>query len=142
MPGSAEGILASMATATPKPTPKATAKTTAKAPTKTKAATDTPSRRGPRRTPVVTAAQKAKGPDLEALRQALYASILEEHPGADLEPVGRAFDLAVAAHDGQIRATGEPFVTHPIASAQILAELGIDTIATQAALLHDVPEDT
>ena len=37
--------------------------------------------------------------------------------------------LAVAAHEGQKRATGEPYVTHPIASAQILAELGIDTIA-------------
>ena len=65
-----------------------------------------------------------QGPDLEALRAALYAAILEEHPGADLEPVGRAFDLAVAAHEGQRRATGEPYVTHPIASAQILAELG------------------
>src|SRR6476469_1734768 len=131
-----------MATATPKPTPKATAKTTAKATTKAKLASDAQSRRGPRRTPVVTAAQKAKGPDLEVLRAALYAAILEEHPGADLEPVGRAFDVALAAHDGQTRVTGEPFVTHPIASAQILAELGIDTIAIQAALLHDVPEDT
>ncbi len=79
---------------------------------------------------------------MEALRAALYAAILEEHPTADLEPVGRAFDLAVAAHEGQKRATGEAYVTHPIASAQILAELGIDTIAIQAALLHDVPEDT
>ena len=40
------------------------------------------------------------------------------------------------------RASGEPYVTHPIASAQILADLGIDPIAVQAALLHDVPEDT
>ena len=63
-------------------------------------------------------------------------------PAADLEPVKRAFDLAVAAHEGQKRATGELYVTHPIASAQILAELGIDTVAIQAALLHDVPEDT
>ncbi len=138
MPGSAEGILASMATTTPKPT----AKTPAKAATKTKTATGAPSGRGPRRTPVVSADRKGKGPDLEALRTSLYAAILEEHPAADLEPVGRAFDLAVAAHEGQMRATGDPFVTHPIASAQILAELGIDTIAIQAALLHDVPEDT
>jgi len=115
-----------MATATPKPTPKPTAKPTPKATTQAKPPSDAQSRRGPRRTPVVTAAQKAKGPDLEALRAALYAAILEEHPGADLEPVGRAFDVAVAAHDGQTRVTGEPFVTHPIASAQILAELGIE----------------
>ena len=132
-----------MATATPKPTPKATAKTTAKATDQGQGRDATPHRAGARGArPSSRAAQKAKGPDLEALRAALYAAILEEHPGADLEPVGRAFDLAVAAHDGQMRATGEPFVTHPIASAQILAELGIDTIAIQAALLHDVPEDT
>jgi GTP pyrophosphokinase len=97
---------------------------------------------GPRRAPVVPREVKGQGPDLEALRAALYAAIREEHPSADLEPVGRAFDLAVAAHEGQTRATGEAYVTHPIASAQILAELGIDTIAIQAALLHDVPEDT
>jgi guanosine-3',5'-bis(diphosphate) 3'-pyrophosphohydrolase len=98
--------------------------------------------RGPRRAPVVPRDVKGQGPDSEALRAALYAAILEEHPNADLAPVGRAFDLAVAAHEGQKRATGEAYVTHPIASAQILAELGIDTIAIQAALLHDVPEDT
>jgi guanosine-3',5'-bis(diphosphate) 3'-pyrophosphohydrolase len=59
-----------------------------------------------------------------------------------MSPIGAAFDLAVAAHEGQMRATGEPYVTHPIASAQITAELGIDPVAVQAALLHDVPEDT
>src|SRR5258707_6787863 len=100
------------------------------------------SRRGPRRPSGVPAAVTADAFDLEALRAGLYAAILAEHPGANLEPVGQAFDLAVLAHEGQPRATGEPFVTHPIASAQILAELGIDTIAIQAALLHDVPEDT
>ena len=76
------------------------------------------------------------------MRAVLYAAILAEHPGAALEPVGKAFDLAVVAHEGQKRATGEPYVTHPIASAQILAELGLDVAAIQAALLHDVPEDT
>ena len=99
-------------------------------------------RRGPRRPPVVPAAHSANDPDLEALRRQLYAAILAEHPGANLEGVGQAFDLAVLAHEGQPRATGEPYVTHPIASAQILAELGLDPVAIQAALLHDVPEDT
>ena len=81
-------------------------------------------------------------PDLEALRKALKTEIARHYPDADLEPVDQAFDLAVEAHAGQRRATGEPYVTHPIASAQILADLGIDPIAIQAALLHDVPEDT
>ena len=80
--------------------------------------------------------------DLAALEIALLASIVEHHPVAELEPVKRAFALAVDAHEGQIRATGEPYVTHPIASAQILADLGIEPVAIEAALLHDVPEDT
>ncbi|MEO8438230.1 MAG: HD domain-containing protein, partial [Chloroflexota bacterium] len=124
--------------------PKTEAKTVAKAKPRTDLtpAVDPTPARGPRRAPVVAVHAKGEAPDLEAMRAALYAAILEGHPAADLEPVGRAFDLAFAAHEGQKRATGEPYVTHPIASAQILAELGIDAIAIQAALLHDVPEDT
>jgi GTP pyrophosphokinase len=109
---------------------------------RSKSAREAKSSRGPRRTPVVAPDRDGQGPDLERLRADLYAAILAEHGGADLEPVERAFDLAIVAHEGQRRATGEPFVTHPIASAQILAELGLDTTAIQAALLHDVPEDT
>ncbi|HEV8280385.1 MAG TPA: HD domain-containing protein, partial [Candidatus Limnocylindrales bacterium] len=101
----------------------------------------TPARRGPRRAQAVKPDTNGQF-DLEALRTALKASIAEHHPTADLADVDRAFDLAVDAHQGQVRATGEPYVTHPIASAQILAELGIDPIAVEAALLHDVPEDT
>ena len=110
---------------------------------RTKTAThDLAPKRGPRKPPVAPPAPVAEGPDLEALRSALFGAILAAHPGANLEPVGRAFDLAVLAHQGQPRATGEPYVTHPIASAQILADLGLDPAAIQAALLHDVPEDT
>jgi guanosine-3',5'-bis(diphosphate) 3'-pyrophosphohydrolase len=96
---------------------------------------------GPRRTPPPAAAQ-SKDPDLVALRTQLIDTVAGHYPQADLTPVGAAFDLAVEAHEGQRRATGEPYVTHPIASAQITAELGIDPVAVQAALLHDVPEDT
>ena len=80
--------------------------------------------------------------DLEALRSRLLAAVGRHHPQADLSMVNRAFDLAVEAHSSQLRASGEPYVTHPIASAQILAELGIDPLAVAAALLHDVAEDT
>ena len=99
-------------------------------------------RRGPRRGQALSRTQAGGEVDVEALRTALKASIAEHHPTADLTAVDAAFDLAVEAHAGQRRATGEPYVTHPIASAQILAELGIDPVAVQAALLHDVPEDT
>ncbi|MBA3875732.1 MAG: (p)ppGpp synthetase [Anaerolinea sp.] len=50
--------------------------------------------------------------------------------------------MAADAHGNQRRASGEPYVTHPIAAAEILAELGIDPVAIEAAILHDVPEDT
>ncbi len=87
-------------------------------------------------------ASAARPPDFEALRRDLHAAILAEHPGVNLGPVGDAFDLAIVAHEGQRRGSGEPYVIHPIATAQILAELGIDPVAICAALLHDVPEDT
>jgi GTP pyrophosphokinase len=72
----------------------------------------------------------------------LITSVVRYDPDADIATLQRAFDFAVEAHGDQKRASGEPYVTHPIASAQILAELGIDPTAIQAALLHDVPEDT
>jgi guanosine-3',5'-bis(diphosphate) 3'-pyrophosphohydrolase len=101
-----------------------------------------PARRGPRRTSAVTT--PAAGPEaaLAELRSTLLATVGQHYPQADLGPVERALDLAVDAHEGQKRASGEPYVTHPIASAQILADLGIDPVAVQAAVLHDVPEDT
>ncbi len=100
-------------------------------------------KRGPRRPPAIARDGGAgHEPDLEALRKALKTEIARHYPDASLEPVDRAFDLAVDAHAGQRRATGEPYVTHPIASAQILADLGVDPVAIEAALLHDVPEDT
>jgi GTP pyrophosphokinase len=99
-------------------------------------------RSGPRRSTAPACADERDRGRSRGAAGDLYAAILAEHPGVDLSGVEAAFDLAVAAHDGQRRATGEPYVTHPIASAQILAELGIDIVAIQAALLHDVPEDT
>ncbi len=138
---------AAPAAAAPAPPPERTAAparhaTAATATATTRAKTPkTPTRRGPRRSP---ASKPGTGTafDLEGLRTALKKSIASHHATADLTDIDRAFDLAVDAHQGQTRATGEPYVTHPIASAQILADLGIDPIAIEAALLHDVPEDT
>jgi GTP diphosphokinase / guanosine-3',5'-bis(diphosphate) 3'-diphosphatase len=79
---------------------------------------------------------------LEQQRSQLLEAVAEHYPQADLAEIGSAFDLAIEAHERQRRASGEPYVTHPIASAQVLAELGIDPVAVAAALLHDVPEDT
>jgi GTP pyrophosphokinase len=79
---------------------------------------------------------------LETLRRQLVESVVRHHPTADPGLIEGAFDLAVAAHADQRRASGEPYVTHPIAAAQTIADLGIDPTAVAAALLHDVPEDT
>ena len=53
-----------------------------------------------------------------------------------------AYAVAEHMHRGQIRKSGEPYITHPLAVAQILAELGMDTTTLVAALLHDTVEDT
>ena len=79
---------------------------------------------------------------LPALRASLLAEVASHHPQAALAPIERAFDFAVAAHGDQRRATGEAYVTHPIAAARTLAEMALDPASIQAALLHDVPEDT
>ncbi|HEY7523503.1 MAG TPA: bifunctional (p)ppGpp synthetase/guanosine-3',5'-bis(diphosphate) 3'-pyrophosphohydrolase [Candidatus Limnocylindrales bacterium] len=104
-----------------------------------------PRRRGPRRSigPTRPGGSTREAPfDLDRLRKQLLDAIVERYPQADVTQVAQAFDLAVEAHLGQARVSGEPYVTHPIASAQILAELGLDPSAISAALLHDVPEDT
>jgi GTP diphosphokinase / guanosine-3',5'-bis(diphosphate) 3'-diphosphatase len=123
------------------PSREGTKAATAVAATQPPKSSPTRKRNGPRRTSSVKPSATGEV-DLEGLRGALKAAILEHHPAADLGDIDRAFDMAVEAHAGTPRATGEPYVTHPIASAQILAELGIDPIAIAAALLHDVPEDT
>src|SRR5215212_9566309 len=60
---------------------------------------------------------------------------------SDVELVRRAYDFAAEAHSGQTRQSGEPYVNHPVAAAQTLAELRLDAHSVAAALLHDVPED-
>ena len=107
--------------------------------------------------PATTAAQRAapsarpalsqarRGHSLRSiplLRRDLMRELAVQHPGADLSEVKRALEFAVVAHGDQTRQSGEPYITHPIAAAQILAELGVDTTSIVAALLHDVPEDT
>ncbi len=60
----------------------------------------------------------------------------------DFVLIDHAYELAKAAHSGQTRTSGQPYVCHPIEVAKILAELGMDTESVVAALLHDVVEDT
>ncbi|WP_431277380.1 RelA/SpoT family protein [Leifsonia poae] len=64
------------------------------------------------------------------------------HPKVDLSLIERAYTVAERAHSGQKRRSGEPYITHPVAVAQILADLGIGVKTIAAALLHDTVEDT
>ncbi|MDQ6839230.1 MAG: HD domain-containing protein, partial [Actinomycetota bacterium] len=64
------------------------------------------------------------------------------HPKSDVTLFVRAYEAADRAHEGQLRRSGEAYITHPLAVATILAGLGLDDITVAAALLHDAVEDT
>ena len=84
------------------------------------------------------ARSRATIPQIEPLVRALRAN----HPKADIAVVERAYRTAEACHSGQTRKSGEPYITHPVAVATILAEMGMTTPTLVAALLHDTVEDT
>ena len=66
----------------------------------------------------------------------------QHHPDEDMEILSRAYARAVRQHSSQRRKSGEPYIIHPIAVAQILADLGMGPLAVAAGLLHDTVEDT
>ncbi|WP_261164037.1 bifunctional (p)ppGpp synthetase/guanosine-3',5'-bis(diphosphate) 3'-pyrophosphohydrolase [Microbacterium sp. Marseille-Q6965] len=81
-----------------------------------------------------------------APRQADLAKLINtvkaNHPRGDLAIIERAYRVAEEKHRGQKRQSGEPYITHPLAVSQILADLGLGPRAIAAALLHDTVEDT
>jgi len=79
---------------------------------------------------------------MNALLTPLADRLRELNPKSDLSVLEQAFDKAKLAHDGQLRKSGDPYITHPVAVAEILADLGLDTNTLAAALLHDTIEDT
>jgi len=83
----------------------------------------------------------SRAPSHNAL-DTLQRTVKKHHPKADSAMIERAYRVAEKAHEGQTRQSGEPYITHPLAVAQILAELGIGPITIAAALLHDTVEDT
>jgi len=72
----------------------------------------------------------------------LLSTVRSSHPKADLSIIERAYAVAEKAHRGQLRKSGDPYITHPLAVTSILAELGMTPDTLAAALLHDTVEDT
>jgi len=74
--------------------------------------------------------------------QKLLETVHTNRPGDDLEIIRKAWAFCLEQHEGQKRASGEPYVIHPLEVAQVLAELKMDSTAIAAGLLHDAVEDT
>ena len=72
----------------------------------------------------------------------LLEALKANHPTSRIADVERAFEIAKSAHEGQLRKSGEDYITHPVAVSLILAKLGLNDTTIIASLLHDTVEDT
>jgi len=80
--------------------------------------------------------------DTAEIFKGLMETVKNNYPNADLDMVGLAYEFAEKAHGEQKRASGEPYINHPLRTAITLAEMRMNLPIVIAALLHDVPEDT
>ncbi len=83
-----------------------------------------------------------RGAGMNPVLEPLIKTVRATHPKADIRLIERAYDSAAYWHRDQKRRSGDPYITHPLAVATILAELGMNTETICAALLHDTVEDT
>jgi len=74
--------------------------------------------------------------------EALLRQLQANRPNEDISLIRKAWDFCVSHHEGQTRASGEPYIVHPLEVAEVLAEMKLDATAIAAALLHDAVEDT
>ncbi len=72
----------------------------------------------------------------------LIHQVHEHRPSENPDPIRKAWDFCVRFHEGQMRASGEPYIIHPLEVAEVLAEMKLDATAIAAGLLHDAVEDT
>ena len=79
---------------------------------------------------------------MDSLLEGLVEKIKQSGIEYDVEKITTAYEFAAAAHEGQMRRSGDPYVSHPVAVAIILIDLGLDTDSVIGGLLHDVVEDT
>src|SRR5579872_6214226 len=84
-------------------------------------------------------------PDQKAIDErfeALLRQVQANRPSDDVSLIRKAWDFCVQHHQGQMRASGEPYIIHPLEVAEVLAEMKMDATAISAGLLHDAVEDT
>ncbi|MFP5237748.1 MAG: RelA/SpoT family protein [Acidobacteriota bacterium] len=81
-------------------------------------------------------------PDIERRFEGLLRHVTANRPNEDTSLIRKAWDFCVRHHSGQTRASGEPYIIHPLEVAEVLAEMKLDSTAIAAALLHDSVEDT
>jgi guanosine-3',5'-bis(diphosphate) 3'-pyrophosphohydrolase len=79
---------------------------------------------------------------LDLQLQALLATVRDNRPKDDVTPIEKAYAYAARYHAGQLRASGEPYLMHPLAVAKILADMRMDVVSIVTGLLHDIVEDT
>ncbi len=79
---------------------------------------------------------------IEARFDKLLATVHQNRPNDDLDLIRRAWEFCIQQHTGQFRASGEPYIIHPLEVCQILADMKMDSTAIAAGLLHDAVEDT
>jgi guanosine-3',5'-bis(diphosphate) 3'-pyrophosphohydrolase len=94
---------------------------------------------------MATNAQPTSQKELKLLTgrfQQLLAKVAENRPADDLEIIRKAYDFSLKHHQGQTRASGEPYLIHPLEVSLVLADLKLDSTAIAAGLLHDAIEDT
>jgi GTP diphosphokinase / guanosine-3',5'-bis(diphosphate) 3'-diphosphatase len=72
----------------------------------------------------------------------ILAKVEKHHPGDNLDLIRRAYIFSAKEHKGQVRASGEPYLTHPLEVSNVLAEMKMDAVTVSVGLLHDVVEDT
>jgi GTP pyrophosphokinase len=99
-------------------------------------------RQAPRTSPQLRAPDSLPGPRADSNFEELHKSLSAYLKPEELQQIEAAFRVAQAAHEGQYRKSGEPYITHPVAVANTLAQLHLDPQAVMAALLHDTVEDT
>ena len=135
------------APAPPKPRPPGVPKTVVEPAAESSPSASTPapghSRRRRVRQRIVRAfAPGPRGSGVSSVLEPLVTSHRAHHPDADLALLQRAYDTADHFHEGQMRRSGDRYITHPLAVAVILADLGMDTTTIVAGVLHDTVEDT